>query len=92
MELSIIEPLQKANRGCEHWFVIMNRLFTLSYVLSLSGTALWVYGYFQPGSPPLFNWPTIAPWLATWLPNLQSEIGMCISLGALIPMYWPRRK
>jgi hypothetical protein len=70
----------------------MNKPLVLGWILSATGSALWLYGYFEPGIPPIMNWAAIAPWLARWLPNLQSEIGMAVSLGAMIPMYWPNRR
>jgi hypothetical protein len=70
----------------------MNKAVVLGWILSGVGTALWLYGYFEPGFPPIINWTVISPWLAPWLPNLQAEIGMAMSLGALIPIYWPSPK
>jgi hypothetical protein len=39
--------------------------------------AVWGYGYFVTGTPPLVTWSTYLPsWAADWLPNLEPEIGM----------------
>ena len=58
----------------------------------LAGTALWLYGYFTSGHPPLFNWHSDAPWwIADYLPNVESEIGMALMLAAMVPIYWPSK-
>ena len=68
----------------------MSKLAIAGWVISLAGTALWVYGYFATGTPPFFNWDAISPWwIAGWLPNSESEIGSLLAFGGLIPIYWP---
>jgi hypothetical protein len=62
------------------------------WLIELLGVAVWLYGYFSIGSPSIVDWHTIAPsWLADWLPNIQSEIGMALMFAGMIPIYWPRR-
>jgi hypothetical protein len=70
----------------------MNKIVLLGWILSFIGSALWFYGYLEPGTPPMVNWTAIAPWLAHWLPNFQSELGMVVTLGAVIPTCWPTRR
>jgi hypothetical protein len=71
----------------------MTRTRALGYLMSTAGTILWIYGYFTPGDPSLFDWRAHAPeWIARFLPNLQSEIGMGLTFLAMIPMYWPSRR
>jgi len=57
------------------------------------GTALWGYGLFVTGTPPLIDWKSNAPWwIADYLPNMESELGLVlVCLGSLAP-YWPRQR
>jgi hypothetical protein len=65
----------------------------VGYLLSAAGTALWLYGYFSVGSATLVDWRAHTPWwIAKYLPNLESEVGMALMLMAMIPIYWPRKR
>ena len=57
------------------------------------GTALWGYGLFVTGTPSLIDWKSNAPWwIADYLPNMESELGLVlVCLGSLAP-YWPRQR
>ena len=57
------------------------------------GMALWGYGLFVTGTAPLIDWKSNAPWwIADYLPNMESEIGVVLAcLGSLAP-YWPRQR
>jgi hypothetical protein len=71
----------------------VSKTVIIGYIISLTGSALWIYGYFTIGSPPIIDWHAHAPWwIADYLPNIESEIGMVLAIGALIPIYWPRRR
>jgi Ni,Fe-hydrogenase I cytochrome b subunit len=64
----------------------------VGWVSMLAGTALWVYGYFVACHPPVIDWKANAPgWIAEFLPNLESEIGMVLVFIAMIPIYWPAK-
>ena len=56
------------------------------------GTALWGYGLFVTGTAPIIDWTSNAPWwIADYLPNMESELGLVLlCLGSLAP-HWPRR-
>jgi hypothetical protein len=57
------------------------------------GTSLWIYGYFVAGHPPLVDWHAYTPWwIADFLPNVESEIGMIIVCIGAVLMYWPLRR
>jgi len=61
------------------------------WVLMTLGGVLWTYGYFFPGHPSVVEWNVILPnWLAEFLPNIESEIGIAAMLGAIVPAYYPR--
>jgi hypothetical protein len=65
----------------------------IGWVLFSVGTALWGYGYFALGNPSLIDWDALTPWwIADFLPNIQSEIGMGLVCVGMIPMYWPSRQ
>jgi len=52
---------------------------------------LWTYGYFVVGRPPVIDWAAHTWWwIADFLPNLESEIGMVLVLVGMVPIYWPR--
>ena len=60
------------------------------WVLMLLGTALWVTGYFVTGHPTVIDWKADTPrWIAEYLPNVESEIGMVLVFIAMVPIYWP---
>ena len=65
----------------------------VGWISALIGTALWLYGYLVVSSSLSFiNWHAITPWwIADFLPNRESEIGMAIVLASMIPIYWPVR-
>src|SRR5882757_5522045 len=49
----------------------------VGWIISLVGTGLWFHGYFVAGGPSLIDWHAISPWwIADFLPNVESEIGM----------------
>jgi hypothetical protein len=66
----------------------------IGWIVELVGTAFWLYGYYATGHQSIINWHAHAPWwIANFLPNIESEIGMALVFGGMIPMYWlPRRK
>ncbi len=71
----------------------MNRTSIAGWVISLLGTALWIYGYFVTGHPSLVNWSAITPsWISEFLPNNESEIGMVLALAGMVPIYWPSKQ
>ena len=70
----------------------MTKAVIIGWLIELLGVAVWLYGYVSTGSPSIVDWQTIAPsWIADWLPNIQSEIGMTLMFAGMIPVYWPRR-
>ena len=69
-----------------------NKVVIVGWAVSLLGMALWIYGYFVAGNPSLINWSAHVPeWVAAYLPNLESEIGMVFCFAGMVPIYWPRR-
>jgi hypothetical protein len=56
----------------------------------LFGCACWLFGYLVAGHPSLIDWHAHTPWwIADYLPNLESEIGMLLCIAGMVPMYWP---
>jgi hypothetical protein len=65
----------------------------IGYLISAVGTGLWLNGYLVPGSPSLIDWHLHAPeWIANFLPNVESEIGIALMFAAVIPMHWPSKR
>ncbi len=70
----------------------MSRVNIFGWVLMLAGCGVWTYGYFVVGHPSLVSWEDVLPgWLAEYLPNLESETGMAMTVVAMVPTYWPKR-
>ena len=70
----------------------MSKAGIIGWIIMLGGTALWIYGYFAIGNPPLIDWSAYAPWwIADYLPNIEFEIGMVMVFASMIPIYWPRK-
>jgi hypothetical protein len=65
----------------------------VGWIVMLIGTAFWVYGYFVTGHPTVVDWKADTPhWIAEFLPNIESEIGMVLVFIAMVPMYWPAKR
>src|SRR4249920_502265 len=60
------------------------------WAIFLSGSAIWLYGYFITGHPSIIDWHAHTPWwIADFLPNLESELGILLCIAGIVPMYWP---
>jgi hypothetical protein len=71
----------------------VSKAVIIGWIISLAGTALWIYGYFATGNPSLINWHANTPWwIADFLPNIESEIGMVLAFAGMVPIYWPPRQ
>ena len=65
----------------------------IGWSIELAGMALWLYGYFATGNPPLVDWKALTPWwIADFLPNIECEIGMILVIAGMVPLYWPKAK
>jgi len=70
----------------------LKALMILGYLISIAGAALWLYGYFRPGNPPLVDWQMHTPWwIANFLPSLQAEVGLAMMLVGTALSCWPPR-
>lgn len=70
----------------------MSKRVLFGWVAMWLGTAIWIYGYFVKGHPALVHWQSFAPWwIADYLPNVESEIGMVLVWLSMLPIYWPSR-
>jgi hypothetical protein len=71
----------------------MSKTVAIGWIIELAGTALWFYGYFAVGHPSIINWHASTPWwIADFLPNIESEIGMALVFAGMVPIYWPLRR
>ena len=67
----------------------MSRLNIFGWTLMAFGFVIWGYGYIVAGHAPLIDWPRLAPnWIAEFMPNLESEIGLATMIMAMVPAYW----
>ena len=65
----------------------MSKIVRVACIVNLAGTALWLYGYIATGNPSLIDWQANAPWwIANFLPNIESEIGMTLACASTIPL------
>jgi hypothetical protein len=70
----------------------MTKAGIIGWVIMLGGTVLWVYGYFATGHPSIIDWSAHAPWwIADYLTNIESEMGLTMVLASMAPIYWPSR-
>ena len=68
----------------------MSKLAITGWIISVGGIALWLYGYFSNGHPPMLNWHAFTPWwIADFLPNINSEVGMALMFAGTALTYWP---
>lgn len=71
----------------------VSKVVIIGWIIELVGTALWLYGYFATGNPSLIDWHANTPlWIAEFLPNIESEIGMALVFAGMILIYWPFRR
>lgn len=71
----------------------MNKAVIIGWAMELVGMAIWLYGWLTTGHPSLIHWHDFSPWwIADYLPNIESEIGMALMVVGLVPIYWPRRQ
>jgi len=67
----------------------MKTLNIVGSTANVTGLALWCYGYYVGGAPPIVNWPSIAPtWISEFLPNIEAELGMLLMCLAAGPLLW----
>ena len=72
------------------WAAQLNKPAILGWIASLAGMALWLYGYLVTGHPSLIDWRADTPWwIADFLPNIESEIGMALVCVGSVLVYWP---
>ena len=65
----------------------------LGWIIFLAGSTISLYGYLADGHPSIVDWHSKAPWwIADFLPNVESELGMFLCLVGMVPMYWPASK
>ena len=68
----------------------MRKQAIAGWVISLAGTALWLYGYYVTGHAPLIDWQVHTPWwIADFLPNSEAEIGMVLACAGSVLTSWP---
>jgi hypothetical protein len=71
----------------------MSKTAIAGWVICAVGTALWIYGYYSTGYPSLIDWHARTPWwIADFMPNLESEVGMALIVASMLPIYWPPRR
>jgi hypothetical protein len=71
----------------------LSKLAIVGWIVSAGGLALWLYGYYSIGNPPLIDWQTHTPWwIADFLPNINAEIGMVLMFAGTALTYWPSQR
>jgi len=66
----------------------VSKATVIGWIISVAGMALWLYGYFATGNPSLVDWHANTPWwIADFLPNIESEIGMALVFAGMLPLY-----
>ena len=68
----------------------MSKAVIAGWIVLISGTILWPYGYFATGHPSLIDWHTHTPWwMGDYLPNVGPKIGMTLMCASMVLIYWP---
>ena len=68
---------------------VARRVLIWGWVIALVGVAIWTYALFVDGCMPVVDWGTFSPaWIAEMLPNRQAELGLVLSFGGMIPIYY----
>ena len=58
------------------------------WVIYAAGFAIWLFGYLSAGHAPVFDWNAATPWwIASFVPNLEAELGMALMFASVIPIY-----
>jgi hypothetical protein len=71
----------------------VSKVAIFGWIILLGGTSLWLYGYFVAGNPSLIDWHAYTPWwIADYLPNIESEIGMVLVCVGTVLTYWPSQR
>jgi hypothetical protein len=82
-----------SNATCEGTRLSKNTSVIIGWTTLVVGTAFWAYGYLATGNPSLIDWHIYTPWwIADFLPNIESEIGMALVCVGMIPIYLPPRQ
>ena len=77
----------------KNWAGQLNKPTILGWIFSIVGMALWLYGYFVTGNTSLIDWHANTPWwIADFLPNIESEIGMALVCVGSVLAYWPNQR
>src|SRR4029079_19027105 len=62
----------------------------VGWIISIAGTMLLLYGYFEFGSPPLIDWYSAAPlWIAKLFLDIAYAMGMPSGLTGQVLFSWP---
>jgi len=62
----------------------------IGWIISFAGPTLWLYGYFEFGSPALIDWYSMVPlWIAQFFRNIECEAGVACSLTGMLLISWP---
>jgi hypothetical protein len=69
---------------------LATRTAVVGWIASFLGTAAWVYGFYSVGHPGAIDWKSFAPdWIASYLPNMEAEVGMLMVIVGTVAIYWP---
>jgi len=67
-------------------------MLILGWGIVTAGTALWTFGYLTDGTRAFVDWSARMPfWIADFLPNMESEIGLVLVLIGMVAIYWQKR-
>jgi hypothetical protein len=53
------------------------------------GFVIWLFGYLSAAHASAFDWDVATPsWIASFVPNLEAELGLALMFANMIPIYW----
>jgi hypothetical protein len=73
------------------WWGRMPNVKRIGWAIYAAGFVIWCFGYLSAGHASLIDWATVTPWwIASFVPNLEAEIGLALMFVSMIPIYWRR--
>ena len=61
----------------------------IGWAIYAAGFVIWCFGYLSAGHASLIDWAAATPWwIASFVPNLEAELGLALMFASMVPMYW----
>jgi hypothetical protein len=72
------------------WWGRMPNVKRIGWAIYAAGFVIWCFGYLSAGHASLIDWAAATPWwIASFVPNLEAELGLALMFASMIPIYGP---